>query len=34
MTTDLIIQTLTENDARTLKERIFCERGMKNIYAK
>ena len=29
--TDLIIQTLTEDDARTLKERIFCERGLAKV---
>lgn len=29
--TDLIIQTLTEDDARTLKEKIFCERGLAKV---
>jgi hypothetical protein len=31
ITTDLIIQTLTEDDAQTLKERIFCERGLARV---
>lgn len=31
MVTDLIIQTLTEDDAQTLKERIFCERGLAKV---
>ena len=29
--TDLIIQTLTEDDAQTLKKRIFCERGLARV---
>ena len=31
MVTDLIIQTLTEDDAQTLKEKIFCERGLSKV---